>query len=282
MNSQTASDMINNVPVLHLDGATLRTAFESMNVCGEKLGGIEMIVEGLRGKSLLFQRTFSGDDALMTDTEFFDACAFMPTVRRRIQPILKSKGFDHLRNAVTVLLDGISLENVDLKLTKLTHDLQISERDRWIRDLAAEILHYRDPETFPLMTRWVWDSESNSGVLREIWFTDAQDFHLDIPGDIRTHLELRKELHGFLDNSGVYANHHFIIDILFAWIYSQYIGSQGGSFLKTEFSDSGTPFNYALRMLGLDAVLSGTGLTHLVLANGTRHRLSELIDSPTH
>ena len=278
MSFQTAS----NPPVLHLDGGTLRTALNSMTACSEQLGGIEIIIEGLRGKSLLFQRTFSGDGMTMTDTEFFDACAFMPTVRRRIRPILKSKGFDHLQSALTKLLDGVSFENVDSRRMELARNLRTSEKDRWIQDLAAEVLHFREPETFPLMTRWIWDGESNSGVLREVWFSDTQDFHLNVAGDIRTHLELRKELYGFLEDSGVYANHHFIIDILFAWIYSQYIGSQGGSFLKTEFNHSGTPFNYALRMLGLDAALTGNGLTHLVLANGSRHRLSELIDSPTH
>ena len=274
--------MMTNTPVLHLDGAILHNAFDSMIECSEKLGGIEMVVEGVRGKSLLFQRTFSGDGNLMTDTEFFDACAFMPTVRRRVQPLLKAKGFEYLRSAITALLDGITLESTDRRILTLKEQLAFGTSNRWIHDLAAEILHYRNPENFPLMTRWIWDSESNSGVLREIWFAEMQNSNLDIPNGIRTHLELRRELHDFLENSGVYANHQFIIDILFAWIYSQYIGSQGGSFLKTEFSQSGTPFDYVMRMLGLDAALTGSGLTHMVLADGTRHRLSELIDASTH
>ncbi len=274
--------MMNNTPVLHLDGAILHTAFDSMIECSEKLGGVEMIVEGVRGKSLLFQRTFSGDGSMMTDTEFFDSCAFMPTVRRRIQPILKAKGFEYLQNAITALLDRITLENADNRILKLKQELASDMRDRWVQDLAAEILHYRNPDIFPLMVRWVWDYQSNTGVLREIWFTEMQNTKLDIPDGVRTHLELRRELYDFLENAGIYANHHFIIDLLFAWIYSQYIGSQGGSFLKTEFSQSSTPFDYALRMLGLDAALTGNGLTHMVLADGTRHRLSELIDASTH
>ncbi len=273
---------MNNTPVLHLDGAILHTAFDSMIECSEKLGGIEMMVEGVRGKSLLFQRTFSGDGSMMTDTEFFDACAFMPTVRRRVQPVLKAKGFEYLRDAITALLDNFTLENADSRILKLKEELAFDTKDRWIQDLAAEILHYRSPDIFPLMVRWVWDCQSNTGVLREIWFSEMQNIKLDIPDGVRTHLELRRELHDFLENAGIYANHHFIIDLLFAWIYSQYIGTQGGSFLKTEFSQSGTPFDYALRMLGLDAALTGNGLTHMVLADGTRHRLSELIDASTH
>lgn len=250
--------------------------------CGDKLGGIETIVEGVRGKSLLFQRIFSDDADMMTDTEFFDVCAFMPTVRRRIRLLLQARGFEFLRDTIKTLLNGITLENADSRIQTLKAELALDAKDRWIQDLAAEIVHYRSPDEFPLMTRWVWDRESNTGVLREVWFAEMKNNRLEISDGVRTHLELRRELHGFLENAGIYANHNFIMDILFAWVYSQYIGSQGGSFLKTEFSQSGTPFDYALRMLGLDAALTGNGLTHMVLADGSRHRLSELIDASTH
>ena len=282
MNIQSQPGSLTGNPILHLDGAFLRASLESMNENCKKLGGVELIIEGLQGKSLLFQRTFSSDAALMSSTEFFDACSFMPTVRRRIQPILKAKGFDYLRDAIAGLLDDVSLETHDSKLAELTNALTLEGKTRWIRDFAAEVLHYQEPETYPLMTRWVWDLEANSGVLREIWFSDNPDVKLDIPSDIRTFLELRRELNDFLEDSGVYANHHFVQDILFAWIYSQYIGAQGGSFLKSDFNQSGTPFGYALRMLGLDTALSGKGLTHLILADGARHRLSEMFDATVH
>ena len=272
---------INN-PVLHLDGKRLRTAFESMVDGAEKLGGIEVVVEGLGGKSLLFQRTFGGNAENLLESEFLDACAFMPTVRRRIKSALGQFSFDSINKTVTKLLCDVSIENVDEKIETFETDLTGPSKFRWVRDFAAEILHYRDPDTFPLMTRWVWDFGSNSGVLREIWFSESDTEILNIPHGVRTHLELRRELGEFLERLGVFKDPHFMIDILFAWIYSQYIGNQGGSFLKTDFSFAGTSFGYVFRMLGLDAALSSSGKSRLLLANGKRYCLSGTIDAVAH
>ncbi len=269
-------------PVLHLDGQRLRMAFNSMVESADKLGGIEIIVDGLAGKSILFQRTFGGSAEYLQESEFFDTCAFMPTVRRRMKGVLKNQEFDALRQSVGTLLADATVENVDQRMAKFESELQSSPKDRWIRDLAAEILHYRDPDTFPLMTRWIWDYGSNSGVLREIWYSNSDTDFLNIPHGVRMHLELRRELSGFLDGLGVFNNINFMIDVLFAWIYSQYIGNQGGSFLRTEFSFTGTPFGYVFRMLGLDAAISSSGKSKLLLANGKRYSLSGTIDAVTH
>lgn len=269
-------------PVLHLDGKRLRTAFESMVDSAEKLGGIEVVVEGLSGKSLLFQRTFDGNAEMMLEPEFLDACAFMPTVRRRIRQALGQHGFEAIIRKVADLLKDVSIENVDQKIEMLESGLAGSSKSRWLRDFAAEILHYREPHAFPLMTRWIWDFGSNSGVLREIWFSDSDTEFLNIPHGVRTHLELRREVGDFLDRLGVFREPHFMMDVLFAWIYSQYIGAQGGSFLKTNFSFAGTPFGYVFRMLGLDAALSSSGKSKLLLANGKRYCLSGTIDAVTH
>lgn len=269
-------------PVLHLDGRRLRTAFDSMVDCAEKVGGIEVIVDGLSGKSILFQRTFDESTQSLLETEFFDTCAFMPTVRRRLKNALENHSFGQLSQAMQQLLSDVSLENVDQKIDTFETKLSSTSKDRWVRDLAAEVLHFRDPDTFPLMTRWIWDYSSNSGVLREIWYSESDTEILNIPHGVRTHLELRRELSEFLDGLGVFKNLNFMMDVLFAWIYSQYIGNQGGSFLKTEFSFTGTPFGYVFRMLGLDAALSASGKSKLLLANGKRYRLSDTIEARPH
>ena len=269
-------------PVLDLDGTILRTAFDSMVQSAEKLGGIEVIVEGLTGKSLLFQRTFADEGDTLLESEVLDSCAFMPTVRRRLQSILKVRDFEYLKKSIHQLLQEVSVETVDARIEQFTTSLTTEKQNRWSRDFAAEILHYCDPDSFPLMTRWVWDYRANSGVLREIWFSEKQLNYLDIPDGIQAHLELRRELHNFLEDLGVFANHNFMIDVLFAWLYSQYIDSQGGSFLKTDFTFYNSPFGYALRMLGLDSALVDSGKTRLLLPNGKRYSLTGVIDAVTH
>ncbi len=267
---------------LHLDGRRLRAAFDSVVDCTEKLGGLEIVVEGLIGKSLLFQRTFGNAADCMLETEFFDTCAFIPTIRRRMKSVLEKRSFDEIRRAVNRLLKDVSIENVDQHVEIFESELKCVPKDRWVRDLAAEILHYREPDVFPLMTRWIWDRRSNSGVLREIWFSDSETEFIDVPDGVHTHLELRRELSAYLDGLGVYKNVNFMIDVLFAWIYSLYIDNQGGSFLKTEFGFTGTQFDYVFRMLGLDAAFSSDGKSKLLLADGRRYSLSETIDAVVH
>ncbi len=269
------------LPELHLDGRILRASFENMVKSAEKLGGIEIIIDGLNGKSILFQSTFSDRNTISFESDFYSACAFMPTVRRRLKFALEKHGFSLIWDSIQQLLDEVTIENADNRIEQFFLALATSKRDRWVRDLAAEILHFCDPDKFPLMTRWIWDFSSNTGVLREIWFTDNDHEQIKVPNGIQTHLELRRELLGFLKDCGVFANQNLTIDVLFAWIYSEYIGSQGGSFLRTEFNASGLPFGYALRMLGLDTAYC-SGKTRLLLPGGKRYQLAEPFVSVAH
>ncbi len=269
------------LPELHLDGRILRASFENMVKSAEKLGGIEIIIDGLNGKSILFQSTFSDRNTISFESDFYSACAFMPTVRRRLKVALEKHGFSLIWDSIQQLLDEVTIENVDNRIEQFFLALATSKKDRWVRDLAAEILHFCDPDKFPLMTRWIWDFSSNTGVLREIWFTDNDHEQIKVPNGIQTHLELRRELLGFLKDCGVFANQNLTIDVLFAWIYSDYIGNQGGSFLRTEFNSSGMPFGYALRMLGLDTAYC-SGKTRLLLPGGKRYQLAEPFVSVAH
>ncbi len=275
----TTHNQLDVIPELHLDGHRLRSAFESMVDCAEDIGGIESVIKGLDAKSILYQRIFTSSANCLSESEFLDACTFMPTVRRRLKLLLEQHEFEHIKKTLTELLDDINVNNADSKLEQFESKLMPNAKSRWIRDLAAEILHYRNPDEFPLMTRWVWDQRANTGVLREIWYSETETNYLEIPHTIRTHIELRRELHDFLKGNGVYANFNLMIDVLFAWIYSQYIGAQGGSFLKTDFGKAERSFYYAIRMLGLDAALTADSKSHLLLPNGKRHTLSCVIDA---
>ena len=247
----------------------------------EQLGGIETVVEGLNGKSQLYQRIFSNQGQELLANDLYDACAFMPTVRRRLQHYLTNnlQNVNGLIQAVQNLLCDVAVDNVDRKFDTLENELSASKRDRWMRDFAAEIVHYGNPEVYPLMTRWVWDFQANTGVLREIWYSEYDLNRLNIPNGIATHLELRRELTQFLKDLGVYKDMALMIDVYLAWIYAQYIGNQGDSFLKTDFSSSEVSFHYALRMLGLDVASTVDGKSKLLLANGKRYRLSGIFDA---
>ena len=270
------------LPTLHLDGRYLRNAFETLASGAESIGGIEFLVQALEEKSILFQRTFTRSADDMQEAEFLDACTFIPTVRRRLKRALTDEGFNKLKFRTKNLLTELSLSNVDQKIAEFKNSFPNESNYRWVHDLAAEIVHYRDPENYPLMTRWIWDNSTKSGVLFEIWFREYKSNALEIENNVHLYLSLRQELGEFLRSEGVYANIHFVIDALCAWIYGVYIGAQGGSFLKSDFSRGDNPLQFALRMLGLDGVIGTDGKTRLVLPSGERYTLTGAIDAVTH
>jgi len=190
-------------------------------------------------------------------------------VRRRVTPYLEPAGFQRMRTEIARLLDG--RENAlttDLRMTAFRSAFPEDRGHRWVHDLAAEILHGVDPERYPMMCRWVWDAHANSGVLREIWHAENVDRAvIDAPSGYATYLMLREELSEFLSANGVFRDVICYVDLLTAQVYADYIGEQGGSYLRTDFATPGDPMQHLQRLLGLDGVNS-KGRTRLKAFDG--------------
>jgi len=265
-------------PTLDLSGPALRGAMESLISGSEAEGGIERYVEALKLKASLFQEALAQDRARrLTRDTFKTLCAFMAPVRRRIGPRLEGEGFAELREAVTELLDGAAdTTTADARLAAFCARFPRDKAHRWVRDLAAELLHYSDAQRYPLMGRWVWDGRANTGVLREIWHGDNVDsMVIDVADDYATFLMLREELSQFLAENGVFRDTLFYVDLLCAQIYAGYICTQGGAFLRTDFSAPDDPMQYARRLLGLDGVNAATGRTRLKVIDGEAQVLGD-------
>jgi len=172
--------------------------------------------------------------------------------------------------AIVELLTGVrDTSTADARLDAFCSHFPADNKHRWVRDLAAEILHGLDPERYPLMCRWVWDRKANTGVIREIWFDDNVDnMTIDIPDGYATYLMLREELSQFLTDNGVFRDVVWYVDLLSARIYADYIAAQGGVYLRADFSAPGDPMEHTRRILGLDGVKAGSGRTRLKAIDG--------------
>ena len=202
------------------------------------------------------------------DVEMFKGlCTFMATVRRRIGPWLAEDTFAQIREALVELFDDT--DSVDMRLERFCQRFPEDKSHRWVRDLATEMLHNREPERFPLMNRWVWDARANTGVLREIWHADDID-HITIPvsDGYGTFLMLREELSQFLTDNGFFRDILYYVDVLCAQVYANYICEQGGSYLRADFSAPEDPMQHTRRLLGLDGVQAGNGKTKLKSIDG--------------
>ncbi|MCP5155078.1 MAG: hypothetical protein H6983_12980 [Ectothiorhodospiraceae bacterium] len=246
----------------------------------ETLGGIESHVTALSFKSRLFATALGADriDALDEDV-FTGLCALIAPVRRRLGHHLAQTGFAPVRDAVRTLLDGAhDTTTTDARLDAFQRRFPAGRSHRWTRDLGAELLHFSDPERYPLMTRWIWDRAANTGVLREIWHAaDLDHLTLDVPDRFETFLVLREELAGFLSDNGIFRDTLLYVDLLCAQVYSEYIAAQGGSFLRTDFAAAVDPMAFTRRMLGLDGIDPETGRTRFKRGDGAPH----VVDQPS-
>ncbi len=260
-------------PRLDLSGPRLRRAVESLVAGADTHGGIERYMDALKLKSAVFR------EALAVDTpgpgrfdveSFRPLCAFMPTVRRRIVPWLEEPAYSTLRAALERLLEpSRDTSGTDERIAQFCAVFPQDDRHRWTRDLAAELLHNLDPERFPLMTRWVWDREANTGVLREIWYgADVDHTTIAIPDGYETFLVLREEIAQFLSTNGVFRDVVQMVDMVCAQVYAEYICEQGGSYLRADFSAPEDPMQHTRRLLGLDGVRAADGRARFAAIDG--------------
>jgi hypothetical protein len=267
-------------PVLDLSGPVLRRAFEHLLESAEGTGGVERYVGALALKASLFEEVLGkGHVAELTEPEFYDLAAFITPIRRRIGAWLGQNGFAVLRERLVALLEGWSdVGTADSRMAAFIASFPADREHRWVRDLAAEVLHYTVPERYPLMTRWMWDARVNTGVLREIWFGDRADTsHIAAADDFATFVTLREELEGFLQANGVFRDMPFYVDLLCAHVYADYINDQGSQFLRADFCGTAKTDSMAhtRRLLGLDAVDTESGRTRLKLIDGEAYVLGE-------
>ncbi len=246
-------------PILHLSGARLRAILASLIAASEPVGGIERFAAAVRLKGEIIRSRFA-DSGRIELSDVLEVARLMPTVRRRIGGLIEQSGWATVRAAIADLLAGANIPGTADRRTA-QFDARLAGGQgarRFVRDLAAEILHGVHPEIYPLMTRWVWDARTNTGVLREIWHDpvagEATDsIIIDVSDAYETFLVLREELSRFLSDEGVFRDVPWYVDLLKAHVYAGYINAQGGAFLKAEFASEGDPLEHTRRILGLDA-----------------------------
>lgn len=239
---------------LDLSGPVLDEVLQSLMKSCEHAGGMERYVMALQFKASLFQDALREGPAGMTLPRFLKLAMFMPTVRRKAHPYFTTETYETIARAIPVLVSSDA--SIDDRLSEFCDAFPDDRDHRWVRDLGAEILHNNDPERCPLMTRWVWDKDTNTGVIREIWHGENIDHMvLDVKDNAETFLALREDLSQFLSAEGVYRDVLWYVDLMCGHVYGRYLAAQGGQFLRTDFGNAGEDLGvHTRRILGLDGV----------------------------
>jgi hypothetical protein len=236
---------------LELSGPKLKLALESLLQSADDQGGVESYVEALALKSATFREALAGELDLK---EFRALCAHMSTVRRRVGGYAQPDAFPRVREHIRMLARG-DTSSTDARIASFCAAFPEDREHRWVRDLAAELLHYGDPERYPLMMRWVWDARTNTGALREIWHAeDVDSIRIEVGDGYAMFLLLRQELAQYLASNGFFRDVPWYVDLLMAQVYAGYIGERGGMYLRTDFATPEDPMLHVRRILGLDGM----------------------------
>jgi len=258
-----------------IEPSQLRVNYDE-SICRHKLqmllnqvqdkGGIDEFIQALANKQVLFQRVLNQDAIDSLNMESIEALLdTIFTARRKIPVVIATIPQDLLVKQIKDLLYGDKAlqERMQHFVDLFENDNRKIKRAAW--DFAAELLHFNDPEKYPHMSRWVWNAEEVSGAYRE--FLAGGDSLTEIPigaapGDFEaTRIWFAQQL----GEQGFYRDIHFIIDLLIAQAYAEYVlgMSKGMGMFGSQFGATETePLEFLVKLLGIDPPRKA-GLTRL-------------------
>lgn len=245
------------------DAALFQTHLSSLDRLTETEGGIEPLLQALGAKQRRFAEVLAAEAMAGFGLEEVEGLLEQVfTARRRLYPLLEALGGARVAAAVNGLLFGE--EQVGDRIRRFAEAMPVAAgEDREARrlaakqrraatDFAAELLHFRDPVKYPLMTRWVWDRSTMSGALRE--FLRGADHLREIPFDMSPELYegARKWLAERIAERGIYRDVPFWIDLVLAQAYVGYLRAVAEGNLGGDFGRGVSPLEQLRKLLGVD------------------------------
>lgn len=215
------------------------------------LDGVETLVRAIAAKSEAFQQRLSGSALESEDVRVLSAIVF--SVRRKIGAHLPGQG-SRLADAIEKLRQGHdAVENRLEEFSSTLGDDKKLRRGLW--DFGAEILHFSEPDRFPLLTRWVWDTNTTAGALRE--FLKGNDTLRTVPieAGLAAAVHYRQWFYEALAELGFYRDLPFLVDLLWAQAYADYAKSLSMQFglIDAQFGAKQDPLELVVKLLGIDA-----------------------------
>lgn len=122
-----------------------------------------VIADQLKDKSGFFKEHLSKESIpSLKERELTELFKKIFVTRRRSKLLLEKYSAEQFKSGIMDLLYG--RDDVEVRFQKFIDDFR--EIDIYIRfDMAAELLHYTNPEKYWLWSRWLWDPKSQTGAL---------------------------------------------------------------------------------------------------------------------
>lgn len=246
------------VPVeltLPFSAEIVQSKFNALQDQMAERGGLPHFVEALQKKQQLFSSLLEREKLSELDSEKLDALLELVfTARRRIPNLMQDVALDQVQQRIDGLLFGEGDINHRIGRFAGCWSDADGKQQRALWDFAAEILHFRDPERYPLMSRWVWDENTLSGAVRELIRGTDTLREIPLTNDAGVFQAVREWIGGVLTEYGLYRDLHFIVDLVLARAYADYstaISSHMGM-MQAEFGAKNDPLEMVVKLLGID------------------------------
>lgn len=224
-------------------------------------GELETFTQALETKHQLFAKVLAKETlpSIAKDEINYLLETIFP-IRRRLSHIVDTLGIEVLRQALIQLLYGDAglSERLNNFLTLFPQpdkkDKEGLKRQRALWDMAAEVLHFYAPEQYPLMSRWIWDIQTQSGALRE--FIQNNDALPKIPLDNTPEVfeAGRIWIAERLNEEGFYRDVPYMVDLILAQAYANYSRAMSMTLgmIQAEFGAKADPLEMQVKLLGID------------------------------
>ncbi len=225
-------------------------------------GGIDAFLAALATKSTLFSEALA--PGVIDDLDLGKVEILLETImpaRKRVWPSLVAAGDERVRAAIKELLYGKQAlqERMEAFVAALPVAADLEPKAartlrRALGDFGAELLHFRAPIQYPLMTRWVWDQATHAGALRElVKGGDALD-KVELGSEPGVYEAGRRWITERMAEQGVYREPHFVVDVFLAHAYADYMRalSSGMGLLNADFGGKNDPLEVVQKLLGID------------------------------
>ncbi len=226
-----------------LDAQRFATHFSGFVELAKAGPGPQVYLDSLEAKHVLFAR-----GAALRSLEAIEVLleAVFPA-RRKLFPVFEALGADTVAIRVAALLQGDA--PAERRIEAFGSALPLPEGDTRerraarrklegaARDFAAELLHFSDPATHPLATRWAGDA------VREFAASEA----------VPDANQAREWLLERIAEQGIYRDRHWWADLVLATAYVGYFRAMTGGTLGSDFTRGATPEEQLRKILGIEA-----------------------------
>lgn len=178
-------------------------------VSGDAKKSLDTILQAMKLKSqtLSSLSIFTEEDARkLFDSVFYARKSFSDVISKTPVPVL-AKAYEKLKDS------SLSYEE---RVSSFVSSVSGGERED-IEDMAKEVIHFLEPEKYPLWTRWTWNKARGTGSITYVLKDNVRIETLD------QYFEAVKELRKVLEIFGLFSENFYLTSVFLVYSYVRYL-----------------------------------------------------------